>query len=44
LTASIKGSSSVAVDGAMVDIKASGKLAIDGGGMAQIKGGMVQLN
>ena len=36
--------SSAKVEGVTVDIKASAKLAVDGGGMAQIKGGMVQFN
>ena len=48
----LKGGTSVAIEagtaltlkGAMVDVKASGKGSFDGGGMLELKGGLVKLN
>lgn len=41
---SIKAQSSAKIEGATIDVKAQGKLSADGGGMAEIKGGMVKVN
>ena len=40
----VKGSATATLEAASVDVKASAKLGLDGGGMAELKGGMVKFN
>ncbi|MHC4198544.1 MAG: type VI secretion system Vgr family protein [Planctomycetota bacterium] len=40
----VKGTGPVKIEGAQIDVKGSAMASIDGGGMAQIKGGIVKIN